>query len=66
MKLAEVKSETGRTLEASERGELMMVPATARVGDGVWALLGGKVLYVLRKTGVNGEYRYIRETYVHG
>ena len=40
-------------------------PATADVGDQIWALAGGQFLYVVRRVG-DGCYNFIGECYVHG
>ncbi|MCJ1389150.1 hypothetical protein MMC18_002005 [Xylographa bjoerkii] len=64
---AKRKAHLGRTLGRCEGGWMAMLPQRSKAGDGVWALLGGKVLYVLRREGDGGHlYRLIGETYVHG
>ncbi|KAK8201417.1 heterokaryon incompatibility protein-domain-containing protein [Phyllosticta capitalensis] len=49
----------------SQKKHVAAVPATAQVGDCVWALAGGRLLYVLRPAE-EGRYHFIGECYVHG
>ncbi|RDW78221.1 hypothetical protein BP5796_06073 [Coleophoma crateriformis] len=57
----------GRTVAITEGGYVGMVPSTARSGDSIWALLGGSVLYTLRKEHACQEgYTFIGEVYLHG
>ena len=40
------------------------MPDTAEIGDQVYLLLGGQVLYVLRP--FEGHHRLVGECYIHG
>jgi hypothetical protein len=60
-------AERGRCLGRTRQGFMGMVPNRAQVGDIVFAILGGKVLYTLRlESELECEYTYIGETYIHG
>jgi hypothetical protein len=68
-----VKSATGRRCFATtKRGYMGLVPSYAEIGDEIWVLLGGQVLYVLREAGKKyvlfgeKEYEFIGECYIHG
>ncbi|KAK7893722.1 hypothetical protein LTR67_006423 [Exophiala xenobiotica] len=67
MKFSTNKAFALRILGLSQKGYLLMVPKTAMVGDVVWALAGGQVLYMLRPVeNVLNKYRFIGECYAHG
>jgi hypothetical protein len=56
-----------RNLGLSQRIYLLMMPITAVVGDLIWALAGGQVLYILRTVNrEKNQYRFIGECYTHG
>lgn len=56
-----------RGLGMSQKSFLLMVPTTAVVGDLIWALAGGQVLYILRPMNTEmKQYRFIGECYAHG
>jgi hypothetical protein len=56
-----------RNLGLSQKLYLLMVPNTAVVGDVIWALAGGQVLYILRPMNREiNQYRFIGECYAHG
>jgi hypothetical protein len=55
----------GRRFFETSRGFIGLGPAAAQVGDQVYLLLGGQVLYVLRDHG-DGHSEFIGECYVHG
>lgn len=58
---------TRRSLCVTSKGYVAMVPASSVVGDSIFALIGGQVLYVLRPESIRRhEYRYVGEAYVHG
>jgi hypothetical protein len=59
---------TGRRETKSTQGFYTLVPENSRDGDIFCALLGGKVLYVLRPLEDNEEehYEFVGERYVHG
>lgn len=67
MRMAKSRANVMRNLGFSEKRFLLMIPNNAVVGDVIWALAGGQVLYILRSTEQeNGQYRYIGECYAHG
>lgn len=67
MNNAHARAAVSRTMGLSQRMYLLMVPVTAIVGDLIWALAGGQVLYVLRPVNrEKNEYRFIGECYAHG
>ncbi|KIW27846.1 uncharacterized protein PV07_07547 [Cladophialophora immunda] len=75
MRGARDNASVGRDIGRSERDYLLMIPNTAVVGDHVWALSGGKVLYLLRPVvnvgggagaPVPNRYRMVGECYAHG
>lgn len=52
-----------------ERGYIGLVPRSSDVGDGVYVLINGQTLYVLRfqETRSNEkQYQFLGEAYVHG
>ncbi|KAL8707409.1 MAG: hypothetical protein Q9220_007554 [cf. Caloplaca sp. 1 TL-2023] len=56
-----------RDLALSEKHYLLLTPRSAMVGDLVWALAGGQVLYVLRSVDhMMKQYKFIGECYAHG
>ena len=67
MRNARIKACTLRDLALSQKSYLLMIPNTAVVGDLIWALAGGQVLYILRpmKPEIK-QYRFIGECYAHG
>jgi len=56
---------TGRKLIRTEKGVLGLGPKSARVGDEVWFLQGGKIPFLLRRMS-NGNSELVGEAYVHG
>ena len=58
----------GRVLIFTKKGHMGLGPVTARVGDGIFALRGADVGFVLREKGEgqNGEWELLGEAYVHG
>ena len=51
----------------SQKHYLLMIPNTAVVGDTIWALAGGQVLYVLRPVNqALNQYIFVGECYGHG
>ncbi|KAL1385412.1 heterokaryon incompatibility protein-domain-containing protein [Phyllosticta capitalensis] len=65
MKSACLNGMRSRKFGFSQKKHVAAVPATAQVGDCVWALAGGRLLYVLRPAE-EGRYHFIGECYVHG
>jgi hypothetical protein len=64
---AQAKASVSRNLGLSQKMYLLMVPITAVVGDLIWALAGGQVLYTLRLVNrEKNQYRFIGECYAHG
>jgi hypothetical protein len=56
-----------RNFGLSQRMYPLMAPITAVVGDLIWALAGGQVLYILRPVNrEKNQYRFIGECYAHG
>ncbi|OCK73463.1 hypothetical protein K432DRAFT_387383 [Lepidopterella palustris CBS 459.81] len=53
-----------RSMAESASGLIGLVPGSAKEGDHIYALWGGKVLYVLREDA--GAYLFIGECYMHG
>jgi hypothetical protein len=67
MNNAHARAAVSRQMGLSQRMYLLMVPITAIVGDLIWALAGGQVLYVLRPVSrEKNQYRFIGECYAHG
>ncbi|KPI44852.1 uncharacterized protein AB675_2385 [Cyphellophora attinorum] len=68
MKAARAKAFAQRDLGLSKDNYLLVIPNTASVGDAIWALSGGRVLYCLRPVdgGEVHQYRIIGECYAHG
>jgi hypothetical protein len=71
--MSSMKSVTGRRCFATtERGYIGLVPSYAELGDEIWVLFGGQVLYVLRVVRKKymffgkTEYDFIGECYMHG
>lgn len=61
---AAVNAATGRSFCTTEAGWMGLCPPTAKEGDLVCMLFGGKVLYVIRR---NPRYSvFIGECYIHG
>ena len=54
-----------RTYRTS-KGYLGLGPETLQDGDLIFIIAGSPVPFVLRKTAVQGRYRLVGETYVHG
>jgi hypothetical protein len=64
--LIDIKMMTfGRRLFTTRGGFMGLGPAAAQVGDKVYVLLGGQVLYVLRDHG-ESQFEFVGECYVHG
>jgi hypothetical protein len=61
-----------RSFAVTQAGYIGLVPSYAEVGDEVWVLVGGQVLYVLRDTDrkdIQSEKRiheFLGEAYMHG
>lgn len=72
MREARDRASAQRNIGLSQGDYLLMIPNTAVVGDTIWALTGGKVLYILRPVvenvdhGAAHQYRIIGECYAHG
>jgi hypothetical protein len=67
MRNAVTKASISRNTWLSQRMYLLMVPITAVVGDSIWAIAGGQVLYILRPVSrETNQYRFIGECYAHG
>ncbi|KAK0516572.1 hypothetical protein JMJ35_001175 [Cladonia borealis] len=67
MRMARSKACILRDLGLSQKSLPLMIPNTAVVGDLIWALAGGQVLYVLRPMNTQiKQYRFIGECYAHG
>ena len=67
MRVARSKACILRDLGLSQKSLLLMIPNTAVVGDLIWALAGGQVLYILRPMRPEiKQYRFIGECYAHG
>lgn len=61
-----IHQKAGRCLYITENGYLGLGPIEARVGDGVYDLLGGDVPFVLRETENSEEFTLLGDSYVHG
>ena len=58
---------TSRDLGLTEKYYVLLTPRSTMVGDTVWALAGGQVLYILRFMDREmKQYRFIGECYAHG
>ena len=55
-----------RKFAVTETGYIGWVSEAAQLGDEIWILDGGNVPYVLRSSGVEGEYALIGESFVQG
>ncbi|KAL8837770.1 MAG: hypothetical protein Q9170_002388 [Blastenia crenularia] len=67
MKFALKQASALRNLAFTEKRYLLLVPRSAMVGDMVWALAGGQVLYVLRLVDPEmKQYIFIGECYANG
>jgi Heterokaryon incompatibility protein (HET) len=67
MRVAQINASISRNLGLSQKLYLLMIPNTAVVGDGIWALAGGQALYILRPMNREAnQYRFIGECYTHG
>ena len=67
MRSAQMRASTLRLLGLTQKLYLLMLPNTTVVGDTLWALAGGRALYVLRPVDQGmGQYRFIGECYAHG
>ena len=67
MRSAQAIASTLRVLGLSQKLYLLMVPSIAAVGDMIWALAGGRALYILKPINRQlNQYRFIGECYVHG
>ena len=67
MKGAQKNAFTLRDMGLSQKQYLLLIPNTAVVGDTIWALAGGQVLYVLRPVNRElGQYMFVGECYGHG
>ncbi|RFU35558.1 hypothetical protein B7463_g753, partial [Scytalidium lignicola] len=56
---------TGRSVCATEKGDMGRVPFGTKVGDLVCIFKGGKVPYILRQNG-DGSYVLVGECYING
>ena len=67
MRTASQRASALRNLGQSQKLYLLMIANTSVVGDTIWALAGGRALYVLRPLNREmGQYRFIGECYAHG
>lgn len=67
MRIAFNHATRGRVMCFTKKGCLGMLPASATVGDDVFAFLGGQVLYTVRRASpISRDCTYIGETYIHG
>lgn len=67
MRVARTNANASRNLGLSWKGYMMLMPNTAKVGDAIWALSGGQVLYVLREVDrALRRFVFVGECYVHG
>ena len=63
---------TKRCFAVTQAGYIGLVPSYAEVGDEIWVLVGGQVLYVLRDTGRKDMqcgkriHEFLGEVYMHG
>lgn len=56
-----------RKAALTENHFVAIVPKAVKVGDSIWALAGGQVLYLLRYADPGrNQYKFIGEIYVHG
>ena len=55
-----------RALATTSYGYMGLVSHQAQVGDSVFVLLGGSMLYLLRPHGDDGSFLFVGECYVHG
>jgi len=55
-----------RRLATTESGYLGVVPSDAEIGDEIWVLQKGHVLYVLRRSEKQDGHVFVGECYVHG
>jgi hypothetical protein len=53
-----------RRLARTRKGFIGLVPAEAQIGDGLYLLKDGEVIYTLRDDGEH--HRFVGESYVHG
>lgn len=69
MNVAGDKASRSRCLALSRKLYVSLVPDVAKIGDQIWALSGGQVLYILRQVESRGQQNhrlYIGECYTHG
>ena len=67
MRVARTNAIVMRDIGFSEGDCYLMVPNTAEVGDEIWALCGGRVLYILRAVDRETKrFLLIGECYAHG
>ena len=67
MKIAHQQATCSRNICRTKYGFIGLVPNTARRGDQVYVLLGGQVLYILRRfNDPDHRLTYIGECYLHG
>lgn len=59
-----IEASAERRLLLSEQGFFGIGPNDLQVGDKLYILLGGQMIYALRKS--SGDYRCVGECYVHG
>ena len=67
MKIAHQQATQSRNICRTKHDFIGLVPNSARVGDELYVLLGGQVLYTLRRiSGRDHRWTYIGECYLHG
>ena len=67
MQIAQNHGLSLRDMGLSQKHYVLAIPNTAVVGDTIWALAGGQVLYVLRPVDrETGQYIFVGECYGHG
>lgn len=63
---------SGRRFAVTQNGYIGLIPSYADVGDEIWVLVGGQVLYVLRDKGRwdtrswGRIHEFLGESYLHG
>ncbi|KAI4112759.1 MAG: hypothetical protein LQ338_008277 [Usnochroma carphineum] len=55
-----------RRLCWTKNGRMGLVPPAAQVDDLLVVLLGGQMVYVVRRAGTNNVFEFVGEAYVHG
>jgi hypothetical protein len=60
-----IEATMGRRFAYTENGLMGLVPASTQIGDSLFVLDGGQMLYILRSISGN-SYHFIGEAYFHG